>query len=212
MRPILFDISIGSVDLYIYSYIFFSVLSVALVLIFTFLSFRKNGINCIISLSGILMILAFTFIGARLIGVLYKYPFYIDGLDKIISIKYGDFSLFGGLILAVIVGLWFVRKNKLPLWQTMDIFAPSLAIGQSVGRIGCFMAGCCYGRESHLPWAVTFTDKNSLARLGVSLHPVQLYSSFTALIIFIILVLLRRKKPFHGFLIEPLLLSKLCYG
>ena len=96
MRPVLFDISIGSIEIYIYSYIFFSILSVALILIFTFLSFRRNGLNHIISLAGILVILGFTLIGARLIGVLYKYPFYIDGLDKLISVKYGDFSLSNG--------------------------------------------------------------------------------------------------------------------
>lgn len=76
--------------------------------------------------------------------------------------------------------------------------APSLAIGHSIGRLGCFFAGCCYGKACDLPWAVTFTNPDSLAPIGVPLHPTQLYSALTNLFIFIFLCFFRGRKKFDG--------------
>ena len=79
-----------------------------------------------------------------------------------------------------------------------DIFAPSIAIGQAIGRIGCFMAGCCYGRPSSVPWSITFTNPDSSAPLNIPLHPTQLYDVFSNFVIFIILLILRPWKKFNG--------------
>ena len=65
---------------------------------------------------------------------------------------------YGGLILAVIVALWYIRRHKLPMWTTTDVFAPGIALGHVIGRLGCFLAGCCYGKDTTVPWAVVFTD------------------------------------------------------
>src|SRR6185436_7147959 len=65
---------------------------------------------------------------------------------------------YGGLILAVIVALWYIRRAGLPLWTTCDAFAPGIALGHVVGRFGCLFAGCCYGRPTTEPWGITFTD------------------------------------------------------
>ena len=92
---------------------------------------------------------------------------------------------YGGLLAALAMAFWYTRKYGLPGLQTADVFAPGLAIGHGIGRLGCFAAGCCWGKESSLPWAVSFTDP--LAReivgapLNVSLHPTQLYESFGTL-------------------------------
>jgi phosphatidylglycerol:prolipoprotein diacylglycerol transferase len=95
--------------------------------------------------------------------------------------------------------LWYVKKNALGVWSIADVFAPSLAIGHAIGRIGCFYSGCCYGKPAEgLPWAVTFTDPQSLALIGVPLHPVQLYESLGEFIIFFVLITLRRHKSFNG--------------
>ncbi|MBW2099219.1 MAG: prolipoprotein diacylglyceryl transferase, partial [Deltaproteobacteria bacterium] len=75
---------------------------------------------------------------------------------------------------------------------------PSLALGHFFGRLGCFSAGCCYGKLPDLPWAVTFTNPDSLAPLGVPLHPTQLYSAANNLIIFGFLLLFKRIKKFEG--------------
>ena len=94
----------------------------------------------------------------------------------------------GGLILAVITAVVYMRRNGLPGLQTADVFAPGIAIGHGIGRLGCFAAGCCWGKECSLPWAVTFTrpDANALTGvpLGVPLHPTQLYEAGAEVFIF----------------------------
>jgi phosphatidylglycerol:prolipoprotein diacylglycerol transferase len=98
---------------------------------------------------------------------------------------------YGGLIGALGVAWWYMRKTRLPVWRTADVFAPGIALGHGIGRLGCFSAGCCWGVESHLPWAVTF--RNPVAHdlvgvpLGQPLHPTQLYESFAEFLIFAVL-------------------------
>ena len=65
---------------------------------------------------------------------------------------------YGGLIAATTVAIWYMRKNDLPAWRIADMGAPSIALGEAIGRWGCFAAGCCYGKETHGPFGVTFTD------------------------------------------------------
>ena len=89
---------------------------------------------------------------------------------------------YGGLIGALAVSWWYMRRTKLPGWRTADVFAPAIALGHGIGRLGCFSAGCCWGVECHLPWAVTFTNPEAHDAVGVPLnvplHPTQLYEAF----------------------------------
>ena len=89
----------------------------------------------------------------------------------------------------------------MPFWETADLLAPSLALGQVFGRLGCLAAGCCYGSPTQVPWAVTFSHPDCLAPIGIALHPTQLYESGAALALFFFLILLRGKKFFAGQLI-----------
>jgi phosphatidylglycerol:prolipoprotein diacylglycerol transferase len=89
------------------------------------------------------------------------------------------------------------------MWTTTDVFAPGIALGHVIGRFGCFLAGCCYGRETTVPWSVVFTDPFALANAGtplnVHLHPTQLYESGAeALILAGLLALEKRGRPFPG--------------
>ena len=112
-----------------------------------------------------------------------------------VKIWEGGLVFYGGVIFALPTVIWYAKKKGLPLWQTADIWAPSIAIGHAIGRLGCFCAGCCYGRPAEgLPWAVTFTNPNSLAILGTPLHPTQLYESALELMNFLILMTLRRSS------------------
>jgi len=99
---------------------------------------------------------------------------------------------YGGLILAVVVALLYIRRVGLPLWTTCDVFAPGIALGHVVGRFGCFFAGCCFGKPTSVPWAITFTDPFAAANvgtpLGVPLHPTQLYEAGAELLILIFLL------------------------
>jgi phosphatidylglycerol:prolipoprotein diacylglycerol transferase len=97
---------------------------------------------------------------------------------------------YGGFILAVVFALFYMRAQHLPVLRTCDVFAPGLAIGHGIGRLGCFAAGCCWGKPTHLPWAVTFrnSDATTGVPLNIPLHPTQLYEAFSEGIICLILI------------------------
>ncbi len=103
---------------------------------------------------------------------------------------------FGGFILALVFAFFYMRAQGLPVLATSDIFAPGLAIVHGIGRLGCFAAGCCWGKPTHLPWAVTFTNPNATTGvpLGIPLHPTQLYEAFAEGIVCLILVS-RLRRP-----------------
>jgi phosphatidylglycerol:prolipoprotein diacylglycerol transferase len=110
---------------------------------------------------------------------------------------------YGGLIAAVLVSFWYLRRHRMPLWPTCDVFAPGVALGHAIGRLGCFFAGCCYGRPTTLPWGIVFSDPFAASYvgtpLGVPLHPTQLYEAGAELVILALLLLSeRRGRPFAG--------------
>lgn len=124
-------------------------------------------------------------IGAKLLMIAFDWPdIQIFSLATLQAA--GVFQ--GGLILALLTAVFYIRHSKLPALPVFDAFAPGIAIGHAIGRLGCFAAGCCWGKECHLPWAVTFKnpDANALTGvpLGVPLHPAQLYESATEALLF----------------------------
>lgn len=128
--------------------------------------------------------------GAKLFMLLFDANEYIAHPGEIFSLETlqaaGVFH--GGFIVALIVAALYMRRQNLPLFPTMDAFAPGIALGHSIGRLGCFAAGCCWGKECHLPWAVQFrSDAAAPVPLDKPLHPAQLYESAANLIIFAIL-------------------------
>ena len=132
-------------------------------------------------------------LGARLMMFVFDWNYYAANPGEIFSLATlqaaGVYQ--GGLILALIVAILYMRRQKLPVLATMDVFAPGLALGHGVGRLGCFAAGCCWGAECKRPWAVTFTDPeaNRLTGvpLGTPLHPSQLYEAAAEGLIFVLL-------------------------
>jgi len=138
-------------------------------------------------------------IGARLFFIATNWQHYSEHPADMVKIWEGGLVFYGGLLFALPTVIWFAKKKGLPLLQTADIWAPSIAIGHAIGRLGCFCAGCCYGKPVEgLPWAVTFTDPDSLAIIGTPLHPTQLYESGAELLNFLILITLRRHQTFKG--------------
>jgi phosphatidylglycerol:prolipoprotein diacylglycerol transferase len=104
---------------------------------------------------------------------------------------------YGGLVLAVVFAYYYMRAQHLPVLPTCDVFAPGLALGHGIGRLGCFAAGCCWGKPTRLPWAITFTNTTATTGvpLNIPLHPTQLYEAFAEGII--CLILIRRLKRPH---------------
>jgi phosphatidylglycerol:prolipoprotein diacylglycerol transferase len=139
--------------------------------------------------------------GAKLFMILFDLPEYLNNPGELFSMATlqaaGVFH--GGFIAALIVAVLYIRKQQLPLWKTMDAFAPGVAIGQAIGRLGCFAAGCCWGRECDLPWGVRFrSDFAAPVPLDKPLHPVQLYESAADLVIFGILYWYFNRSPRRG--------------
>jgi len=138
-------------------------------------------------------------IGSRIFFVLTNWPYYKNHPVDIVKIWEGGLVFYGGMLFALPAAIWYAKRKGLHLWSTADIWAPSIAIGHAIGRLGCFCAGCCYGRPAEgVPWSVTFTDPESLAILGVPLHPTQIYESAGEFINFLILILFRRYQSFKG--------------
>lgn len=124
-------------------------------------------------------------IGAKLLMIAFDWPdIQIFSLATLQAA--GVFQ--GGLILALVTAFFYIRHNKLPVLAVADAFAPGIAIGHAIGRLGCFAAGCCWGKECRLPWAVTFRNPDAYGLtgvpLGVPLHPAQLYESTTEALLF----------------------------
>ena len=114
---------------------------------------------------------------------------------------------FGGFLGGFVTLAILIRYYKFSFWKVGDAFAPGVAIGQFFGRQGCFSAGCCWGKETHLPWGVQFTELGheytGVPVYGPSgadlfLHPTQLYESFFMLGVFALLYFLHKKKQFDG--------------
>lgn len=128
-------------------------------------------------------------LGAKAFMILHNLDDYIERPGQILSFStlQAGGVFYGGLLAALATAIWFSRKHGLPPLATADTFAPALAIGHGIGRLGCFAAGCCWGKPSSLPWAVEFTDPTAHEVVGVPLnihlHPTQLYESFGTLAI-----------------------------
>jgi len=140
-------------------------------------------------------------IGARLLFVGLEWKSYVARPLSILNIREGGLVFLGGVICAALYGLYFIRKHQLPFWKTTDAVILGLPLGQMFGRLGCVAAGCCFGRPTDLPWAITYTSELAAgAPLHVPVHPVQLYESFGNLVIFLGLYWLARsnRQKFDG--------------
>jgi phosphatidylglycerol:prolipoprotein diacylglycerol transferase len=195
MHPILFRLG----PLTIHTYGFLVAAGFLLALVLAVRHARNEGIssNRLVDLGFYILLAAI--IGSRLFFIIINAGYYIKNPLDIFKIWEGGLVFYGGVLLAVPTAIWYMKKNGLGIWRTADVFAPSIAIGHALGRLGCFFAGCCYGKSAEsLPWAVTFTDPESLAQIGVPLHPTQLYESAGEFINFLILITLRKYKSFNG--------------
>jgi phosphatidylglycerol:prolipoprotein diacylglycerol transferase len=140
-------------------------------------------------------------IGSRLLYVLLDLKPFLANPLKIFALWEGGLVFHGGVILALIVAFYYMRRHHMPWRQALDSLGLGLPVGQMFGRLGCFLAGCCYGRPSDLPWAVTFTNPQSLCPLREPLHPSQLYEALMAAGVFGLLYMLRTRTRYPGQLI-----------
>lgn len=164
---------------------------------------RARGLNPERVMDLGIWIIVSALIGAKLLLLVTDWRQFMSSPRQLLSLAQSGGVFYGGLILAVVVALWYIRRHKLPMWTTTDVFAPGIALGHVIGRLGCFLAGCCYGKVTTVPWAVVFTDPFAAANAGtplnVHLHPTQLYESGAeALILVGLLAFEKRGRAFPG--------------
>src|SRR5688572_6642308 len=151
---------------------------------------------------GIWIIIA-ALVGAKLLLIIVDWDHYRANPRDIFSLVRSAGVFYGGLVAATITGILLMRRYRLPLWTTADLYAPGAALGHVIGRMGCFFAGCCWGKPTDLPWAITFTNPAAAANVGtplnIPLHPTQLYEAGAELLILALLLATeRRGRPFAG--------------
>jgi phosphatidylglycerol:prolipoprotein diacylglycerol transferase len=199
MYPILFEI--GGFPVYTYGVLLAA--AYLLGLQFALVRARARGLdaNRVMDL-GIWIIIS-ALIGAKLLLLVVEFEAFKQNPRELLTLLRSGGVFYGGLIAAVAVAMWYMRRHRLPVWGVSDAFAPGIALGHVIGRLGCFFAGCCFGRQTDVPWAVTFTSEyaaqNPGTPLNVPIHPTQLYEAGAELIILGILLLLERKgRSFAG--------------
>jgi len=152
---------------------------------------------------GVLVVLA-AIIGAKLLLIINDFSWYSAHPRDIFSLSMIQAGgvFYGGVIAALATAAYYMRKHRMPALRTCDTFAPGLALGHSIGRIGCFAAGCCYGKPTNHWWGVVFT--NPLAHdisqtpLNIRIEPTQLFESAIEFVNFLILLWLLKHKKFEG--------------
>jgi phosphatidylglycerol:prolipoprotein diacylglycerol transferase len=173
-----------------------------------------------------LWVLAASLIGSKLLLVITEWNYYRQNPSQIFTLDFfrSGGVFYGGFIAAVIVSIIVMKVYQLPWWKTADAFAPGIAIGTTLGRIGCFSAGCCWGKPTTSAIGVHFSERGHeitgvptiVAHLSdqqmrevwsqqlggmfaaIDLHPTQLYEAFATLAIFCLLFWLRKRRKFDG--------------
>lgn len=199
MHPILFEAR--GVTIYAYGVILAAAYLIGLQ--FTLVRARARGLDAQRVMDLGIWVIVSALVGAKLLLAL-QYPrqYLMSGAGLLELLRVGG-VFYGGLIAAIFAAIWSLWRYGLPLWTTGDAIAPAIALGHAVGRLGCLMAGCCFGRATTVPWAITFHDRAAETvvgtPIGVPLHPTQLYEAGAELLILgVLLVFERRGRPFPG--------------
>lgn len=178
---------------------------------------RARGLNQNQMINMSLLIMLAGIVGARIMYVIPHWnEFSANPLDIISpfqssgSIGLTGLTMYGGFIAAVLVSILYLRVNRLSIWKACDAFAPSIALGIGVSRVGCFMNGCCFGLPTESALGVVFPAFSAAGSFypDVPLHPAQLYNAVLGFGLFGLLMWLDRKPRYDGFIFAVLLIAE----
>ncbi len=142
-------------------------------------------------------------IGARFYYVVFgDWPRFLENPLSLFAIWQGGLAIHGGILGGLLVGVFYTRKRHISFLKLADTFAPSIILGQAIGRIGCFFNGVAHGYPTILPWGIVYSPESPAGQMfpGQAIHPTQLYEMILNLIIFGILWKVRKKMKTHGHL------------
>ncbi len=203
MFPVLYELDLGRFGQFtIGTYGLFYAAGFLLALRLAIVYARREGIDTgrIVDL-GIVTLLG-GFVGAKLALYLVDARYYLEHPMEMLRNLRSAGVFYGGFVLAAIAALVYIRRHALPLGRVADLLAPPVALGQALGRLGCFAAGCCYGKSCDLPWAVTFSDERAFhltgVPLGMPLHPTQLYHAAANLVVLGLTMAVMKRRRFPG--------------
>ncbi|MBI4974339.1 MAG: prolipoprotein diacylglyceryl transferase [Candidatus Omnitrophica bacterium] len=191
MHPVILRIGPFS----IYSYGVMVALGFGLATALIYKNAARYGIDKSKIIDFAILILFAGIVGARVFYVLSNIDYYIANPFEILNLSKGGLVWYGGFASALLASIWYLKKNSIPFWTFADFIAPYIALAQGLGRIGCFLNGCCFGMEASrpgYPFAVIFPDSHTLR------HPTQVHSSLALLFIFIVLRIRQERPHFTG--------------
>lgn len=200
MHPILFKIPIfGGISIHTYGVLV--ALGFLAGIIWIMYETRRLRLDSQSALDLIFFIILSAILGSRIYYLAVNEPARIVKQPWLIfTVWEGGLVFYGGLIAAILVSIWYVRRRRMSLSVYADVFAPAVALGHAFGRMGCFMAGCCYGAPAGASFfGIVFpSNPDTIAPAGVPLYPTQIIESLGELAIFLGLVVFRRHKKFEG--------------
>ena len=193
MHPILFTFSIGTEIWALKAYPLFLFLAGLVAVGGGAYAAQKNNINLKRALVFLLILLAAAFIGARLLHGITNIGYYHEHPERWLALDTQGFAIFGGIIFAIVISILSAKILKINLWRMGDGLAPFLGISIALVRVGCFLNGCCFGKETNIFWGVTFPFfspahkyqlSHNIANIFsvVPVHPTQIYELIAALI------------------------------
>ena len=199
MHPIL--IKLGPLTIASYGFLF--ALGVLLAILLAFSKAKKENIDLKIFADFIFYVMILSLLGAKLLLLLTNIDYYLKYPAETKYLLTSGGTFFGGLIAGALFAVWYIRRHALSYRILGDIAGPSLALGHFFGRLGCFAAGCCWGREAgHFPLAVTFSSSKANFLTGVPLHvalyPTQLFEALLNFSNFVFLYFAYKKRNFKG--------------
>ncbi|MBI2608893.1 MAG: prolipoprotein diacylglyceryl transferase [Deltaproteobacteria bacterium] len=202
MKPILFKIVLPflNIPIEVRSYGIMIALGFLLMLPLITRLAKKEGIHSNTFIDIAFWSLLWGLIGARILFIITNLHEYIQEPLRIFALWEGGLVFYGGLIGGALTIIFYCKKKNIPLWKMLDVAAPGVAFVHMFGRLGCVLAGCCFGKPTTLPWGISFHLEESFARpLHTPLHPTQLYEALALFFVFLLLYFyLSSRKKFDG--------------
>jgi len=199
MHPVLF--SIGPITVYSYGLMLAAAFLISVHMaanrahIFALSKEQMTNLAFFLLISGI--------IGARILYVFTNLDYFLKHPVQVLFLHRGGLVFYGGFILAFLTGFIFVRVNRIPASDVADLFAPFIALGHAIGRIGCLLNGCCYGKVTSSPIGLMFPGNE------MKVYPTQIISSVSLFLIFMFLSYAQKRKVFRW---QIFLLYLIIYG